>query len=289
MTQGRFLLMILACILATFISCGGKEKNTESLPVLPERGLCAHRGAMETHPENTIPAFRAAVEAGAHMIEFDVWLTKDNQMVVIHDSKVDRTTNGKGEVSNLTLGEIRKLDAGSWKASEFTGVQVPTLVEVLNEMPYNIWLNIHLKGEGELPVMVARLIAENKRLHQAFLACSAAAAIQAKEAVPDILICNMERQNSVKEYIAGTIDAKAGFIQLINANYPEFASDVKLLRENGVRVNYYGTNSPDEINILFENGVDFPLVNDIVRLIDVARKLNISEVKPVFKTKKWEK
>lgn len=257
-------------------------KNIE----LPERGLCAHRGAMETHPENTIPAFRAAVEAGAHMIEFDVWLTADNQMVVIHDPTVDRTTNGKGKVSDLTFSEIRKLDAGSRKSAEFAGVQIPTPEEVMNEMPHNMWINIHIKGEGELPVMLARLVEAQGRLHQVFLACSAEAARLAKEAVPGIKICNMERRGSVQEYVDETIRLKADFIQLLkNSDYTDFAGSVKQLKENGVRVNYFGTDSPEELKMLFETGVNFPLVNNIIHTIDVAKNLGIEPLKPVYRTK----
>lgn len=258
------------------------SQNTKGTE-LPERGFCAHRGAMKTHPENTIPAFEAAVNAGAQMIEFDVWLTKDNKMVVLHDATVDRTTNGKGKVSDLTLAEIKKLDAGNWKATEFAGAQIPTFQEVLDVMPYNIWLNVHVKGEGELPAMVARVIAKQGRLHQAFMACSAAAAHQAKEVAPEILICNMERQESAQGYVAETIRAKADFIQLKKSDYPEFAADVKLLKENGIKVNYFGTDSPEMIRMLFENGVDFPLVNDILSHADLARELHIPPVQPVFK------
>lgn len=274
-------------LIAGFLSTGCCSRTNEKSGIkLPERGLCAHRGAMETHPENTIPAFRAAVAAGAHMIEFDAWLTKDNQMVVIHDSKVDRTTNGEGKVSELTFDEIRKLDAGSRKSAEFTGVQIPTPEEVLNEMPHNVWINIHIKGEGELPVMLARLVEAQGRLHQVFLACSAEAARQAKEAVPGIKICNMERRGSVQEYVDETIRLKADFIQLLKkSDYTDFAGSVKQLKENGVRVNYFGTDSPEELKMLFEKGVDFPLVNNIVHTIDVAKNLGIEPMKPVYRTK----
>ncbi len=279
-TQTTFLFFFFI-----FYGCQATKK-AELVFDLPERGLCAHRGAMETHPENTIPAFRAAVEAGAHMIEFDAWLTKDNQMVVIHDSKVDRTTNGKGKVSELTFDEIRKLDAGSWKAPEFTGLQVPTPEEGLNEMPHNVWINIHIKGEGELPVMLARLVEAQGRLYQTFLACSAEAARLAKEAVPGIKICNMERSGSAEEYVAATINARTDFIQLLKkSDYTDFTGSVKQLKENGIRINYYGTDSPEELKMLFEAGVDFPLVNNIVQTIDAVRELGIEPLKPVYLAK----
>ncbi len=275
MLTKQMLTFILSCLMIQSI---GQIKRQ-----LPERGLCAHRGAMQTHPENTIPAFRAAVEAGAQMIEFDVWETKDNEMVILHDSSVDRTTNGTGKASGFTLAEIKKLDAGSWKSSQFAGEKIPTLEEVLNVMPYNVWLNIHVKGAVELPAKVARMIAEKGRLHQAFLACSSAAAAKARETVPKILICNMERQGSASEYVTQTIHAQTAFIQLRKSDYPEFAEDVQSLKRNGIKVNYFGTDSPEKLKMLFETGVDFPLVNDIVHTMDVARELNIEPVTPLFK------
>ncbi|WP_372950828.1 glycerophosphodiester phosphodiesterase family protein [Mariniphaga sp.] len=257
--------------------------KAESEMKMPERGLCAHRGAMETHPENTIPAFCEAMKAGAHMIEFDVQLSKDNELVVMHDATVDRTSNGTGKVSELTLAEIKNLDAGSWKSPEFKGLQVPTFREVLDEMPVNVWLNIHLKGAGDAPKIIAKILKEENRLQQAFLACGAEAAKQARSVVPEILICNMERQESNWDYVSGTIEMDADFIQLRGAITPEFEEYAKMLKENGIRINYYGTDSPDEIKMLFDYGIDFPLVNDIVSSISVAKEVGIEPVKPVFR------
>ncbi|MBD5071934.1 glycerophosphodiester phosphodiesterase, partial [Xanthomonas citri pv. citri] len=76
--------------------------------------IIAHRGASGYAPENTIAAFDLAVKMNADMIELDVQLTKDRQIVVIHDDRVDRTTNGSGFVKDFTLEELQKLDAGSW-------------------------------------------------------------------------------------------------------------------------------------------------------------------------------
>ena len=112
---------------------------------MPLKGICAHRGAMETYPENTLAAFKEAIRLGAHMVEFDVRITKDNELVIMHDKSVDRTTDGKELIIDLTLVEIKKLDAGSWKSAKFNGEKVPTLKETLSVFPKNIWLNIHLK------------------------------------------------------------------------------------------------------------------------------------------------
>lgn len=248
---------------------------------LPERGLCAHRGAMGSHPENTLIAFREAVKAGAHMIEFDVRQTKDKKLVVLHDATVDRTTNGTGNVADLTLEEIKQLDAGSWKSTEFEGERIPTLHETLSVVPYNIWLNIHIKGEGDIPGLVAEMLEKENRLHQAFLACSNRGATSARKVAPDIMICNMDRQNANWDYVEGTIDMEADFIQLRGELTPEFSRFADVLKENGIRVNYYGTDSPEEIKMLFDYGIDFPLVNDIVNTIDIAKQLGIQPVKPL--------
>ena len=278
MKPAIFLYFIFLII--TFTACKDSGKTE-----LPSRGLCAHRGAPDTHPENTIPSFEAAINAGAHMIEFDVWLTKDNKMVVIHDSKVNRTTNGQGKVSDFTFEGIRKLDAGSWKSAEFAGIQIPALEEVIDIMPYNIWLNIHIKGSGELPKMVARMIKEKGRLYQAFMACNATSAQQAKEAVPEIMICNMERQDSTEKYVDGTIELKTEFIQLLKSKQAYTGEQIKRLKENGVKINYYKADSPEEVKELFNDGIDFPLVNDIIHYMEIAKQLKIHEVKPIFKTK----
>ena len=94
--------------------------------------VVAHRGHELVAPENTLPSFRAALDLGVEYLEVDMRVTKDGVPVVIHDATVDRTTNGSGQVTQLTFAEIRALDAGSWFSPEFAGVQVPTVEEVLN-------------------------------------------------------------------------------------------------------------------------------------------------------------
>jgi glycerophosphoryl diester phosphodiesterase len=107
----------------------------------------AHRGASEIAPENTIAAFRGAVEAGADGIEFDVQLSKDNIPVVIHDEKLGRTTTGSGLVKDHTLSELQALDAGSWFGPEFGDTVIPTLDQVLEEfLDSDLLFNIELKS-----------------------------------------------------------------------------------------------------------------------------------------------
>jgi glycerophosphoryl diester phosphodiesterase len=269
-----FFLSLLACV--------NKITKPDAAYILPERGLCAHRGSMDTYPENTLPAFREAIRSGAHMIEFDVQLTKDNKLVVIHDNTVDRTTNGSGKVSELTLDQIRKLDAGSWKSPDFKGEKVPTLSEVLDIMPLNVWLNIHLKGDAELGRIVAEHVVASNRLHQSFLACGQDAAARAKAVDPAIKICNMDRRKTNRGYVDETIGMKANFIQLRGDIYPGFESYVKDLKANGIRVNYFGTDCPEELRTLFSYGVDFPLVNNITESIKIASEMGIVPLQPLY-------
>ena len=152
------------------------------------------------------------------MIEFDVALSKDGKLVLLHDNTLDRTTNGSGPVGSLPLAELKKLDAGSWKGSQFKNTPIPTLDEALAIMPENIWLNVHLKGGVDLAKKTTERIAAHQRLHQSFLACGASAAAAARLVNPQIQICNMERQANSLQYVKETIGYKSEFIQLYGGN-----------------------------------------------------------------------
>ena len=109
----------------------------------------AHRGASGNFPENTVCAFRAAIDAGAEMCELDVQLSRDGAIVVIHDETVERTTDGKGEVAELTLEELKRLDAGAkFKGGAVKGERIPTLDEVFSATSGKCGLNIELKAGG---------------------------------------------------------------------------------------------------------------------------------------------
>lgn len=92
-----------------------------------------HRGFSELYPENTMVAFRKCYESNAHAIEMDVRTTKDDELVMLHDTTIDRTSNSTGRVVDKTLAELKTLDFGSWFSPEFAGEQIPTLDEVIAE------------------------------------------------------------------------------------------------------------------------------------------------------------
>ena len=133
----------------------------------------------------------------------------------MHDAKVDRTTDGEGRFSDMTLAELRRLDAGVRKDARFAGTRIPTLEETLAMMPRNVWLNCHLRtGGADLGTAAARAVAKAGRLHQAFLAARVDAAEAARAAVPEVLICYMGRQGNTVDYIDFSIARKAAFVQL---------------------------------------------------------------------------
>ena len=119
--------------------------SCECLAVL----LIAHRGASGHAPENTLASFKKAVTLGATFIETDLQLTRDARLVAIHDNTVNRTTNGKGAVHDMTLADLRRLDAGSWFGIEFAGERIPTLDEVLDfAKKYDVIFYLEMKPGG---------------------------------------------------------------------------------------------------------------------------------------------
>ncbi|HTZ33857.1 MAG TPA: glycerophosphodiester phosphodiesterase family protein [Methylomirabilota bacterium] len=109
----------------------------------------AHRGASGYAPENTLAAYRRAVAQGVTFIETDLHLTRDAHFIALHDETVERTTNGQGAVHQMTLAELRRLDAGSWFASEFMSERIPTLEEILEFAKKNdVVFYLELKPNG---------------------------------------------------------------------------------------------------------------------------------------------
>ncbi len=117
--------------------------------------VAAHRGNSKYFPENTLPAFRSAIELKADMVEIDLHMTSDDVLILMHDHTVDRTTNGTGLIREKTFAEMRALDAGSWKGEAFAGTQVPTFEEFLElfrdqpEMLFNIELKDYPSDMGD--------------------------------------------------------------------------------------------------------------------------------------------
>lgn len=122
--------------------------------------LGGHRGNPDEFPENTLASFRSAIDLGVDVIECDVHLTADGQPVVIHDHLLDRTTSGRGLVRDLTLAEIKQLDAGSWKSPAFRDQRVPTLAQVLELARGRVGVAIEIKNLPLLYPGIERVVLE---------------------------------------------------------------------------------------------------------------------------------
>lgn len=141
--RASFIVFVAAFVLVH--PCGADAAE----PIRPL--IVAHRGLLLHAPENTLANFRACLELRIGF-EFDVQRTKDGQLVCLHDDTVDRTTNGTGKVAELSLDEIRRLDAGSWFDPKFAGKPVPTIEEVMKLIgeyrQYDVLIAVDLKAEG---------------------------------------------------------------------------------------------------------------------------------------------
>lgn len=111
--------------------------------------VVAHRGSSGVAPENTLAAFKRAIDDGADMIELDVRMTKDLELVVLHDRSIRRTTGARGYICHISLADLRRLDAGSWFHSSFSDERIPTLSQVIDILPAHLKLNIEVKIDGE--------------------------------------------------------------------------------------------------------------------------------------------
>lgn len=143
------------------------------LDLLPKPIILGHRGDKVHAPENTLAAFKLAIDNGADGVELDTKLTADDVVVVMHDQTVDRTTDGHGSLSKYTLAELRDLDAGSHFSAEFRGECVPTLEEVFAVMGQRGIIDIELTNYASpgdaLPVKVAELIKRHNLADRVFV------------------------------------------------------------------------------------------------------------------------
>lgn len=138
------------------------KKNRSNFRSLTRPVIFAHRGSSAHAPENTLAAFRLAVQQHAGAIELDAKLSADGEVVVMHDDTVDRTTTGNGAVNSLTLDELRKLDAGSKFNRTYQSERIPTLAEVFEAVGNHIFINVELTNYAspgdKLPEKVVELV-----------------------------------------------------------------------------------------------------------------------------------
>ena len=126
--------------------------------IMPYPRVCAHRGFNTVAPENSLPAFGAAVAMGAEEIEFDVWFTKDGVPVSTHDSKLDRVSDGTGYIWEHTYEELLAFDFGIKAGEHFKGMRIPTVEDILKKFACHCIMNIHLKTDGGSPELLCKVV-----------------------------------------------------------------------------------------------------------------------------------
>ncbi len=201
---------------------------------------------------------------------------------------VDRTSDGRGAVSNLTLEQLRKLDAGAYFGADFVGERIPTLEEALDELPFDIWINLQIKSGEDIATQVVETVIRQGRLQQCVLACGNAAAREARRVVPEVMLCNLVRQRSRLDYIAHAMESGSQFVQFHHLRGVPSEREVKRAHDAGLRINFFCTPDAEaaaqgeEVDALFAAGVDFVLVDDVIRALAVASRHGISAVQRCF-------
>lgn len=140
-------VQVLLCmgLMLNSLSCSSSSMIKENVKPPHNIKVIAHRGASAYAPENTLAAIDKALELGTDAIEIDFRQTKDCALVAFHDASVNRTTNGRGDIADLTFAQVRQLDAGSWFGQAFKGEQIPTIDEVVNRVGKRASLILELK------------------------------------------------------------------------------------------------------------------------------------------------
>jgi glycerophosphoryl diester phosphodiesterase len=275
-----------ACFVALILRKGRKRTVRGEWPV-----NLAHRGASALAPENTIEAFRLAVEAGAGGLELDVHMTRDGHIVVIHDATVDRTTSGSGAVSEMTIDELREFDAGHNFSPDggpirpYRGrsVRVPTLGEVLEEFP-EVAINIDIKaGNPGIEETVLGVLCEANALGRALVVSIPHATVKRFRKVSGGHVSTGASRWEIGVFY---ISSRLRLERLVRPAYdalqvplrhrgilvvtPRF---VRAAHARGVRVDAWTINQADEMHRLLDLGVDVIMTDRPEMLTEVLREI----------------
>ncbi len=228
--------------------------------------ICAHRGFSAALPENTLPAFGAAVAMGADEIEFDIWPTADGHIVSCHDSTLDRVSDGRGKIFDKTLDELLKLDFGSKFDPKFKGLKIATFEEILAKLGGQTVMNIHVKPMGEdYPKeffgRILSLIRKHDCQRHCYLMIEKDNDIRwLKENAPDIPVCVGHDSERPWEIVDRAIELGAQKVQFFK---PYFSKEmVEKAHSHGILCNVFWSDDPKEAKQLLDMGMDTILTNN---------------------------
>lgn len=231
--------------------------------------VIAHRGYSAKAPENTLAAFELALDVGCHGLELDVQLTKDDEIVIIHDHTLGRTTNGSGSVQAHTLAELKKLDAGSWFDPKFKNERLPTLGEVCElirgeDVILNVELKVALGFEGLVEKVVALLEGCGLQERTIISSFNHYALAYAKEAAPEIKTGVLYMAGLFNPWVyAQSLGATAlhPFYQTI---VPDIVAESQ---KNGMMVNPFTIDDPKDVERMLAAKVDSVITNEPERVL----------------------
>ncbi len=227
--------------------------------------IVAHRGYSKLAPENTAAAFKLAWERGADACELDLYLTKDGEIAILHDSDTKRTTGVAGIVKDSLMADLQKLDAGSWKNASFKGEKIPTLLQSLDTMPLvgkRFFLEVKC-GPEVAPVLAKQLKSWKvlRRPQLCIIAFDRDAARECKKALPWMKVYRLssEKENKKPVDLAQLIaDTKADGLDGLDLglkwNWNE--AMVKQIRDAGLELYVWTVNKPADVKRLAALGVD---------------------------------
>lgn len=236
-------------------------------PDLPIPAVFAHRGASAHAPENTLAAFQLAITQNSDGIELDVTLTADGQVVVIHDTSIERTTTGKGKVKSMDLSTLRQFDAGSWFGPGFVGERIPTLNEVLDLVGDKVITNIEIKPNSsqfdQTTKKVASIVAQHSLKNKViFSSFNPRALAQIHQQLPSVPIGILLRPGKLGALSKLIFDGWVSY-RSIHPHYSTVTPKmIQRARDKGHRVIAYTVNHPEEIRRLYAMGIDGIFTDD---------------------------
>lgn len=250
-------IFLSVCLILFTTACTNFESNEGNIEVI------AHRGSSAYAPEHTIESYELADKQGANYIEIDLRMTKDNVLIAMHDDSVNRTTNGEGEINQLTLDEIKLLDAGSWfnaghadmSNERYEGLKVQTLDEIINHFGKNVNYYIETKQPEEYPRMDKELliIIEKHKLSKNVVIQSFS-----KESLnffhenkPELTLIQLGKPNDLN------LKEISKYANGIGPSYEKLTKEfIDNAHEFDLLVHTWTVNDKKEMNKLFELGVD---------------------------------
>ena len=246
---------------------------------MPYPRICAHRGFNTIAPENSLPAFGAAVAMGAEEIEFDLWETADHEIVSLHDANLDRVSTGTGFVWDHTLESLGKLDFGVKTAPAFEGMKILTLREILEQFACQVVMNVHVKSrddvnplpEAYLRKMIGLIRQFGAEKHCYFMSGNPALLCQLRDLAPDIARCAGADGDVHGDLVEKALACGCSKIQLFSPHFrhnpPDFVKQqIDKAHENGIRVNLFYSDDRVEAAKYLAMGVDTILTNDYNRV-----------------------